>query len=200
LAQRLAAYSDPTLSFGETKIEYRIGSMKYESIARIALSHDGVRSVGNTRVRVVGLAPICPNAKDQVRDLCHSLPPFFLKTKFDELDVFELHNQLSPEWIDVAFMVKGCTILFLIRSKAGVKGSDRPVPLGDYVIVLEASGHNARPALGVFLIGDRGDELVFQRLPKPIGEVLGPDHDLARRFDVKRAAPLADSPVFSTVA
>ena len=178
----LVGNDDPVLTFGETKTEHKIGSMKHETIARIALRHTGPRSVTNTRVRVVGLAPISPSAPESIKELCDVVVPFFLNTKFDGRDVFELHNQRAPEWIDVAFIVKTVDILFLLRTKSG-QGSDRPLPRGDYIIVLEANGHNARPALGVFLLGDRAEELIFQPLAKPIGHVLGEDHPLAKQFD-----------------
>jgi hypothetical protein len=181
LRKELASYNDPTLFFGATKIEYEIGSAKHKSIARVSLTHNGSRSIKDTRVRVVGIAPISPNAAQSTRELCDAVVPFFLNTKFDCRDVFKLHNQHAPEWLDVAFTVKTVNILFLLRTKSGV-GSDRPLPRGDYVIVLEASGDNAHPAIGAFLLGDRDEEMVFQPLGKPIGNILSKDHPLAK-FD-----------------
>ncbi len=162
--------------------------------ARISVSHTGKRTV-ETTVEIVGLSPI-KGCVDPLLDFIQTQLPFRLPPKSSLETKFDLHTQSAKE-VDVAYLeqLRGNKPHILLGDFSG----RHIVPALDYIVVLSASGRHATPTWVAFTLGDQVDDsadtdpdqpkskLVFKRLPKPIGDVLGHDDPLAKRWDPKIA-------------
>jgi hypothetical protein len=192
---RLAAYDDPDLVLSDPIVELAGGGLW---IARIALRHTGSRSVQNTKVRVIGISPI--KSTPSLIAECREIVPAMLAPKNEAPGPFELHSQSSATCVEVAFYRQNDVRIFFAVSPIHSHLPLQMLPVGDYLVVLQATGHNAHEALCACVLGDltkdsevdgeQDHELVFRPLTKQIGDVLGKDHPLAKEFDHRINPPM----------
>ena len=148
----------------------------------------------NTQVKIIGLAQI--DASSAADAQCKEIVPIWLGPKNGSSSPFELHSKSTNETIEVANCSSRAEWLFF--GHADIRDpTAEPIclPIGNYVCVIEATGHNAHDALAPYAIRDcikdsgmpdePDHELVFERLTTPIAHVLGDGHRLAKEFDHK---------------
>jgi hypothetical protein len=205
LKKRLSEYDGFDMNFGDVINEFDVIDQQYA--ARIAVSHNGKRSAVGAEVKIDAFAPI---SKDEfVTEICRSLSPVSLWPKhcdkkymwtpqYEDHSKFEIHRR-APVIVDVAFLIQRQAdekpvMIFGPRINNSAK-----VPLGDYIVVLLATGHHGNSVWRAYTVGDADDKsnradhikrrLVIKPLMKSIGSVLGVDHPLAKGFDHKIVLP-----------